>query len=152
MPMPARPSQLGRRFDERVQEKGLRPRFAAYVIASSWAVGVVVFGVVERLVDPDSFETIWTAMWWAVQTVTTVGYGDVVPGEPAGKVIASFLMIGGLAFYAVVTALVTSIFVSRTQIELRETGEDPLARELEAIGDRLEAMQAQLARLTDARD
>ena len=43
------------------------------------AVAIVIFGVVERLVDPDTFDTVWDGMWWATQTVTTVGYGDVVP-------------------------------------------------------------------------
>ena len=60
-------------------------------------IGVVVFGVVERLVDPGTFDNVWLGMWWAIQTVTTVGYGDVVPGSTAGKVIATFLMLGGLS-------------------------------------------------------
>ena len=34
----------------------------------------------ERLVDPHTFDNIWLGMWWAIQTVATVGYGDVVPG------------------------------------------------------------------------
>ena len=91
---PSRP--LGRRFERRVERKGLRPRYAAYVIIVFWALGVVVFGIVERLVDPGTFDNVWLGMWWAIQTVTTVGYGDVVPGSTAGKVIASFMMLGGL--------------------------------------------------------
>src|SRR5689334_12196945 len=103
--MEARPPQglLGRRLQSRVKRRGLRPRSAAYLIGVFWAVGVVVFGVAERLVDPKSFDTVWLGMWWAIQTVTTVGYGDVVPGQTAGKVIASFLMLGGLSLYAVIT-------------------------------------------------
>src|SRR5438093_8072213 len=85
----------------RVQEKGIRPRFAAYVITGFWAVAVVVFGVIERIVDPDTFDNVWLGMWWALQTVTTVGYGDVVPGDTAGMVIASFLMLGGLSLLSV---------------------------------------------------
>jgi voltage-gated potassium channel len=74
---------------------------------------VVVFGVVERLVDPGTFGNVWIAMWWAMQTVTTVGYGDIVPGHTAGKVIGSFLMLGGLSLYAVITGAVASAFVAR---------------------------------------
>src|SRR5512139_3054477 len=92
----------------RVEKKGLRPRYAAYLIVSVWAVAVVVFGTVEHLVDPDTFPNVWLGMWWALQTVTTVGYGDVVPAQTAGKVIACFLLLGGLSLLAVVTGVVTS--------------------------------------------
>jgi voltage-gated potassium channel len=88
---------------KRVERKGLRPRFAAYVIVALWSFAIVVFGVIEHLVDPETFDSVWLGMWWAMQTVTTVGYGDVVPEQTAGKVIAAFLMLGGLSLFAVVT-------------------------------------------------
>ena len=104
---------LGRSVDRQLRRKGrLRPRYAAYVIIVAWSIGVVVFGVVERLVDPGTFPNVWLGMWWAIQTVTTVGYGDVVPGSTVGKVIAAFLMLGGLSLFAVVTGAITSAFVA----------------------------------------
>ena len=127
-----------------MERKGLRPRLAAFVIVISWAVGVVVFGVVERLVDPDTFDNVWLGMWWAIQTVTTVGYGDVVPGSTAGKVIASFLMLGGLALFAVVTGAITSAFVTQTQ---RQMSGDPVMQKLDEVTTQLEAVKADLARL-----
>lgn len=129
-----------------MERKGLRPRFAAYVIVVSWTVGVVVFGVVERLVDPDTFDSIWLAMWWAIQTVTTVGYGDVVPGSTAGKVIASLLMLGGLSLYAVVTGVITSVFVTRARADREGAKDDPTMKKLEEISGQLEALKADLAR------
>ena len=108
-----------------MERKGLRPRYAAYVIIVFWALGVVVFGIVERLVDPSTFNNVWLGMWWAIQTVTTVGYGDVVPGSTAGKVIASFMMLGGLSLFAVVTGAITSAFVAQAQ---RQRAEDPVIR------------------------
>jgi hypothetical protein len=90
----SRPEQW---IDRRIERRGLRPRDAAYLIAAFWAVAVVVFGVLERIVDPKTFHSVWMGMWWAIETVTTVGYGDIVPDQTAGKVIAGFLMLGGLS-------------------------------------------------------
>ena len=140
--LPPRP--LGRRLQRRVERKGLRPRLAAFVIVIAWAVGVVVFGVVERLVDPNTFDNVWLGMWWAIQTVTTVGYGDVVPGSTAGKVIASFLMLGGLSLFAVVTGAITSAFVTQAQ---RQMSGDPVMQKLDEVTAQLEAVKADLARL-----
>src|SRR3954463_221001 len=117
---------LGRRLERQMQRRGLRPRYAAYVIVVFWTVGVLVFGVVERLVDPGTFDNVWLGMWWAIQTVTTVGYGDVVSGSTVGKVIGSLLMLGGLAFFAVVTGTITSAFVAQRQKEGMVAGEDPV--------------------------
>ena len=91
-------------LEKRTERKGLRPRDAAYLIATFWAIAVLVFGVVERIVDPKTFHSIWLGMWWAVETVTTVGYGDIVPDQTAGKLIAGLLMLGGLSLIAVMPA------------------------------------------------
>jgi voltage-gated potassium channel len=128
-----------------VERRGLRPRYAAYVIIAFWALGVVVFGVVERLVDPKTFDNVWLGMWWAIQTVTTVGYGDVVPASTGGKVIAGFMMLGGLSLFAVVTGAITSTFVAQAQG--RMGGGDPVIQKLDEVNAKLEAMKADLARL-----
>lgn len=128
----------------RFESVALRPRYAAYFIASFWAIAVVVFGVVERIVDPKTFSSVWLGMWWAIQTVTTVGYGDIVPHQALGKVIAAFLMLGGLSLIAVLTAAVTSGFVARA-----EAGrDDPTAQKLDALGEELKAVRAELQRLS----
>ena len=108
------PRRAERWVAKRVEAKGLRPRYAAYLIAAIWIVAVVIFGVVEHLVDRETFPDIWLACG-GLQTVTTVGYGDVVPGDTVGKVIASFLLLGGLSLLAVVTGVVTSAFVTQAQ-------------------------------------
>jgi ABC-type phosphate transport system permease subunit len=141
------PHLPGRPLQKRIERRGLRPRYAAYLIIASWSVGVVVFGIVERLVDPGTFDNVWLGMWWAIQTVTTVGYGDVVPGSTAGKVIGSFLMLGGLSLFAVVTGAITSAFVAERQREGRAQGDDSLTRRLDEMTAKLDAMQADIARL-----
>jgi len=90
-------------YERRVERKGLRPRYAAYLILAAWLVAVVVFGAVEHATDPSTFHTVWLGMWGGVETVTTVGYGDVVPASTAGKLVASVLMLGGLSFLAIIT-------------------------------------------------
>jgi voltage-gated potassium channel len=137
----------GRPLERRIRRKGLRPRYAAYLIVASWSVGVVVFAVVERLVDPGTFPNIWLGMWWAIQTVTTVGYGDVVPGSTAGKVIATILMLGGLSLFAVVTGAITSAFVAERQRDARSSEEDPVMQKLNEVSAQLAAMKADLARI-----
>lgn len=137
----------GRPIEKRIQRRGFRPRYAAYMIVVAWSVGVVVFGLVEWLVDRGTFDNIWLAMWWAIQTVTTVGYGDVVPGSTVGKVIASFLMLGGLALFAVVTGTITAAFVEQSRRERASLGDDPTTKKLEEMARELEALRAEVARL-----
>ena len=141
------PHRMGRRLKRRVERKGFTPSFAAFLIAAFWSVGVVVFGIVERLVDPDTFDTVWLGMWWGVQTVTTVGYGDVVPGDPAGKVIAAVLMFGGLSLFAVITGAITSGFVAQAQERMRASRADPVVERLDDLSRQLEALKSELARL-----
>ena len=131
-------------MDRRIERRGLRPRDAAYLIAAFWAAAVVVFGVLERILDPKTFHSVWSGMWWAVQTVTTVGYGDVVPDQTAGKVIAVFLMLGGLSLLAVVTAAITSEFVSRAQSRGRIAAEDPMMKKLDQLAAELRTIRTEL--------
>jgi voltage-gated potassium channel len=142
------PSRWSERWlERRIERRGLRPRDAAYLIATFWGIAVLAFGVVERIVDPKTFHSIWLGMWWAVETVTTVGYGDIVPDQTAGKLIAGLLMLGGLSLIAVVTAAITSGFVSRADAQRRAAGEDPVMQKLEAIATELKAVKTELDHL-----
>jgi voltage-gated potassium channel len=98
---------------------------------------IFAFAAIMRVVDPESFQTFGTALWWSASTVTTVGYGDVVPKEPFGRFVAGILMVLGFAFLSLVTGTIASALVSRYKVE----GEsDPV---VEAI-DRLERRIAEL--------
>jgi voltage-gated potassium channel len=136
--------RIANRWIHRGKGQALRPRNAAYLIVFCWLFAVVVFGVVEHLVDPATFPTVWLGMWWALETVTTVGYGDVVPHQTAGKIIASFLLLGGLALLSVVTATITSAFVESRQRERRAAGDDPVIQRLDEISRRLDALEERI--------
>jgi voltage-gated potassium channel len=129
-----------------IQNKGLRPRFAAYLIAAVWLVAVLAFGIVEHLIDRDTFPNVWLGMWWALQTVTTVGYGDIVPASTSGKVVASFLLLGGLSFLAVITGVVTSAFVTQAQARRTAAGGDPVMMKLDDLSRELAAVRSELQR------
>jgi voltage-gated potassium channel Kch len=88
-------------------------RSAASVIVASTAVVVVASGLLMRALDHKEYKNIFIGMWWAIQTVTTVGYGDVTPVSVAGRIVAAFVMLEGIALVAIVTAAITSTFVAR---------------------------------------
>jgi voltage-gated potassium channel len=142
----ARQERVQRWLDRNIANRGLRPRYAAYLVVVTWLVAVVAFGILERLVDPETFPNVWLAWWWAIQTVTTVGYGDVVPHQTAGKVVGALLMLGGLSFLSVLTALITSSFVARRQQQVRGEGSEPLVQEMERLSTQLDALTAELVR------
>jgi voltage-gated potassium channel len=136
-----------RLVNRRFEAKGLRPRVAASIIAVLWLIAIVVFGIVQHWVDPDTFETVWDGMWWATQTVTTVGYGDIVPADTAGQVIAAVMMVGGLSLFAVVTGAITSEFVARAEAERRGADREATSAQLETISAQLLALREQLEAL-----
>ena len=119
---------------------GSGPRDAAVLIVAVWLVAVIIFGIVEHLIDDQTFPTVWLGMWWALATVTTVGYGDVVPQDPVGRVVASFLLLGGLALISVLTATITSGFVARAQRETPSSAEVELLAEIRELRARVEEL------------
>jgi voltage-gated potassium channel Kch len=74
---------------------------------------VLIAGVLVRLLEPDTFTSIGLSYWWAVETVTTVGYGDVVPQDPQGRIVGVLLMLTGLALIPTLTSVIVSTLVSK---------------------------------------
>lgn len=100
-----------------------------------------------RVLDHDEYANVWVGMWWALQTVTIVGYGDVTPQNPSGRIVAAFVMLEGIAFLTITIAAITSTFFARAARE-RETAhaEDEDASEAR-IEARLHAIEERLDRL-----
>ena len=59
------------------------------------------------------FNTFWDSVWWVIVTISTVGYGDKVPITPLGRITAVTIMLFGIALLSVITATISSIFVTR---------------------------------------
>ncbi|MGO9907360.1 MAG: potassium channel family protein [Solirubrobacteraceae bacterium] len=77
--------------------------------------------------------------------MTTVGYGDVVPQSTASKIVASVLMLGGLSFLAIITALITSAFVTRAQTDAQAGARGDVLDQLHEISAQLAIVKEQLA-------
>ncbi len=98
------------------------PRGAAIVIATVTATITLAAGLLMMVVDRDNYPTVGSGLWWAIQTTTTVGYGDNVPTTVAGRMLASLVMLFGIGFLTVITAAITSTFVARARLEHRGSG------------------------------
>ena len=120
-----------------------------YVVRQVWpALRLIITGVValvliaavlERLVEPKVFTSFGLAVWWAVVTVATVGYGDVVPESPPGRIVGVVVMLFGMAWVPVVTTLVVTA-LSRPSIE-EDARHEELTAKLDALHQRLERLE-----------
>jgi voltage-gated potassium channel len=126
-----------------VTRKPLTPARAGRAIALATTLVTIACGVVMRLVDSTDFDSVWLALWWAVQTVTTVGYGDEVPTNTAGRLVGAVLMLIGIGFLTVVTASITAAFIENAR---RRGGaaETNVEAKLNDIDAKLEELAASL--------
>ena len=107
----------------------IQQEILALVILSLMLVYLAACGIhyFEREVQPEKFGSILDSMWWAVVTLTTVGYGDVFPITPGGKIFTAFVTLIGVGLIAIPSGLLASVLtearVEREQLE-KEEGED----------------------------
>src|SRR5262245_29414891 len=114
------------------------PYLVLFMLATMVAAAFAV-----HFLSPKSFPTWGDEFWWAAQTVTTVGYGDVVPETSGGRFIAALVMFASVATVSLVTAVVTAGFVAYQQRRLTHEDEHhaELRAALERIEKRLEALE-----------
>lgn len=119
-------------------------RQAGAVTAFMILAGGTAFADVER--HRHHAVSVWDGIWWAITTVTTVGYGDISPHTDAGRVIAIGLMVCGIGFVAMLTAAFAQRFVRQN------APIDEVLTELRAISDRLDRLERRTAAAGHARD
>jgi voltage-gated potassium channel len=140
-------AQLGRQF---FSLQGLR--YMALLAVLTALGGGAAFAAVE-----DEHST-WDGVWWAVTTMTTVGYGDLSPKTPEGRLIAIVVMLVGIGFIAVLTGAVAQRFLA-SQVAMIETEVvseaetvDEVLSELRAVRERLGALETRIQRLGTRRE
>jgi voltage-gated potassium channel len=119
---------------------------------------VLVIGGATMLwvLEPETLPNgIGEGIYWAVITIATVGYGDIVPHTPAGRMLAVVMVLGGVGLLATLTASVAAYFVSRPASSLpAQAASQPGTSDLQEITrqlDRIEARQEELARKLESR-
>jgi voltage-gated potassium channel len=120
-------------------------RNAIILIVVAQLATVVVGGAIIWLFDRQEFEQLTEGLWYILQTVTTVGYGDVTPTDPIGRAVGAIVMLVGIASLSILTALITSSFVEARQAARRisqDAEEDArwarLEAQLRGMAERLE--------------
>jgi voltage-gated potassium channel len=123
---------------------------ALALVAMVTTLVVVTGAALVTRTDPARYPDIGTALWWATSTVTTVGYGDVVPTSAAGRIVGGALMFVGIGAFAFLTAVAASAIVvgevggQEQQIEREERRIEDVQ---ETILSRLDDIDARLDRL-----
>ncbi|MCP1714492.1 voltage-gated potassium channel [Methanocalculus alkaliphilus] len=79
---------------------------------------------IEKMAQPEAFASIPAAMWWGVITLTTVGYGDVVPITPLGKMLGTIIALIGIGIFALPAGILASGFTEAMKRETRTGVED----------------------------
>jgi voltage-gated potassium channel len=108
------------------------------VIIASTAVASIEGG------EQASINSFADALWWAVVTITTVGYGDMVPVTVAGRAVATVLMIGGVAFFSGVTANLASFLVKGSETEKKALSQ--LSKELVNLRGEITKLRKEVSR------
>ena len=144
-------SPVRRGLVERRASRIANARSVTFGLAVTFFALALVGGIVMRVADSDNFPSVGLATWWAIQTVTTVGYGDVVPTTTTGKVVGGIEMVIGISLISLLTAAVTSTVIQRGEAAAKE--EDRIRDEqanqtiiegLAQVDDRLSRIESEL--------
>jgi voltage-gated potassium channel len=116
-------------------------RSALALIVGVAALLATIAAVLEWLIDP-AFDSLPHALWFAVTTVSTVGYGDYVPRSGGGQIVAAALMLAGLGLIPLITSVVVSTLVAQRN----RVDRDRLLHQLDVILERIDELDRKLER------
>ncbi|MBV1888625.1 MAG: potassium channel family protein [Proteobacteria bacterium] len=110
-------------------------------------VFVLMSGILIAGIDP-AVDTAWDGIWWAWVTVTTVGYGDIVPVSNIGRVFGAVLILLGVCLFSLLTAGFAAFFISEEEEKIEEK-EDVTIEQLNLVLQRIEQIEERLLRLCE---
>ena len=96
------------------RERGTLGTILVLLLVMCFTASTLVY-FFERDVQPESFGSIPHAMWWGIATLTTVGYGDVVPHSPLGKMLGGLIMLSGIAMFAMPAGILAAAFAEEAK-------------------------------------
>ena len=123
-------------------------RAAQWIVLVTMAV-TLVGGTLIWLVDHAEFPNLGESYWWALQTVTTVGYGDITPEQTGGRIIGAVLMLQGIAFITVTAAAVSAGLIEQARKRMGNASDETTpatVAQVERIEARLDAIEEALNR------
>jgi voltage-gated potassium channel len=104
----------GSRLDARLRRVVANRRIFPFLALATVVVALLA-AFLAMLVDEKDFPTFGDAIWWAVVTLGTVGYGDIVPTTTAGRIVGGGLIVFGVTFLSFLAATVISMFIAEDQ-------------------------------------
>jgi voltage-gated potassium channel len=140
-----RPGRAVRRAQERFAADPASVKNAAFLMIAITVGIVLVGGLVVWVFDARDFPDLGEALWYTLQTVTTVGYGDKVPTSGLGRVVGASVMVVAVALIAILTASITSTFVEAAQRRRRAADEIKERASAEALQQGLDEVLGRLA-------
>jgi voltage-gated potassium channel len=121
-----------------------------YVSVAATAVAFVL-ALCVWLVDREAFSSFGEAIWWAIVTVSTVGYGDVIPENGAGRAVAALLIVFSMAFFPVFTGLITAALINLRDRSKEDDVERQASAHQEELVEQLRSIDDRLRRIEDSR-
>jgi voltage-gated potassium channel len=133
-----------RDIQQAIRKRPERTTFFSVALFSIVLVSLSSYAILhtERLSSSGNIQTASDAFWWAIVTITTVGYGDLFPTTNGGRIIAIALMLMGIGIFSALTSYLSTLFINQGHKLTREYNDDIITR--------LAAIEEQLRLLTEA--
>ena len=124
-----------------------RPKIIVFILSVSLIV--IILGTLMYIIEgqKNGFENITKSIYWAIVTLTTVGYGDVVPVTTLGKVVSVFIMLLGYAIIAVPTGIVSSEMSANKNTKKQSQNQDKILAKEDKIIAKLEELEKKIEEL-----